>query len=84
MDDEVFGAAAKVLGKITGLSQDAMKDIWTEVKANSDALAACAGPHQFEREGEALGSKYRCALCGGKISGSDFHWYNAGVAHGRL
>ena len=64
------------------------KKILDEVKSNLDRLERCAGPHAFEsipdprRPQVLLGRRYRCAGCGGEVSGDAYRWYARGLAHG--
>lgn len=70
------------IGAATGLSRAAMLGIWEEVKVNGAKLASCPR-HDFQSEDPGrLGAKWRCAACGGHVSGSDANWYNTGRRHG--
>ena len=53
-----------------------------QVRANLGKLDQCPD-HQFERESEdVLTSHWRCARCGGSITGMAYRWYMRGRAHG--
>lgn len=61
------------------------KQLWAEVKQNSKTLRECAGPHDFQPIGGVvkLGTKYECTKCGGRVHGTDKHWYEVGLQHGK-
>ncbi len=68
------------------LTKADMRSILTEVKKNLRRLNGCPGPHEFELI-EAIGGfrkKYRCKICGGDIDGIQYHWYEKGLAHGKM
>lgn len=57
-------------------------------EANRALLLACAGPHNFRREGNGGGQgltaqRWRCAGCGGLVNGLARLWYQAGLDHGQ-
>lgn len=60
--------------------------IFEEVKANSERLRGCSGPHDFVELQEAANRppRYRCAKCKGEVDAINRRWYLEGVVHGRL
>jgi hypothetical protein len=75
--------ARKILSRVSGLGENEIDKIWEEVKANSKRIDECKGPHDFEKEGEGIGAKYRCKKCKGRINGVSYFWYTKGLEHGR-
>lgn len=65
------------------------KVILAEVRENLAKLAGCA-LHDFHGVPERamqckdglLYRDYRCSVCGGKVSASDYRWYQRGLEHG--
>jgi hypothetical protein len=79
--------AAEALSAISGLSQETVNEIWEKVKANSQALKNCPGPHNFQPFEKAVNpldrKKWRCDICGGTLDGVTVLFYQQGLAHGR-
>jgi hypothetical protein len=64
-----------------------MKQLLADVMANSAALNACTGPHQFTQEVPGtmvMMKKMKCTKCGGMIDPINLLWYKRGLAHGAL
>lgn len=57
------------------------------VKANTQRLEACAGPHDFvgqpPRYPGSLYQVYKCSLCGGEVGWRDARWYTRGFEDGK-
>ena len=67
------------------LTKEHLAEIWKNVRANHDALEACAGPHDFQRvDSKKIGSRWRCSKCGGEIDGVALSWYRAGLKHAAI
>jgi hypothetical protein len=64
-----------------------VQEIFAKVKANSAALNACPGPHDFSEVIEdptvKLFPKRKCSKCRGIVDGSAYHWYQRGLDHGK-
>lgn len=71
------------IAKFTGLSQDDIKTVWEEARANAKRLDGCPGPHDFVGIGPAPQRKHRCTVCGGEVDLHAAHWYQRGLEHGR-
>lgn len=72
---------AEVLGKLSGLSADDIKNIAAQVKINHEALTACAGHAFAVIDSTKLMPRYRCANCGGEVDSHAAHWYQRGREH---
>lgn len=74
---------AQVLGRISGLSEETVREIWEDVKKNHALLDACER-HRFEdmTPGKPLGKKYKCSACGGTADAVAVRWYELGFKHG--
>jgi len=84
-DKEKTFDGAQILGEVTGLGKEAVMEQWELVKANHKRLEECEGPHDFQCEDpKSMRSKYVCSKCGGKISKTDWLWYERGLAHGQF
>lgn len=66
----------EVLSRVSGLSKDAIRGIWDDVKANSARLQACAR-HRFDG-GFQIGQKKVCLVCGGGMGLTDIGNYIRG------
>lgn len=76
----------EVMSRISGMSKEAVRDIWEEVKANKKLLDSCRGPHDFRdmsTDGGLQRVKFRCDLCQGIVNGAYRRAYEEGLAHGR-
>ncbi len=70
----------EIIGKATGLSHAEVMKQWELAKANNKLLTACAGPHYFVREDD---TRYFCSRCGGKVTRTNWIWYQKGLEHGQ-
>lgn len=82
MNDTVI----KSIAAASGVQADRVREIADRVIANNRTLDACPR-HRFvriEEGGEAnpFRVKYRCEVCGGKISGQAHHWWLRGLSDG--
>ena len=75
---------AEVLSRVSGLSQEEVKRIWSEVRENQKRLDDCIGPHEFSKLDDKIDGEFLCSKCGGKIRGHDFSWYQKGLEHGKM
>lgn len=66
----------EVLSRVSGLSKDAVRGIWEDVKANSARLRACAR-HRFDGDFQ-IGKRKVCLVCGGGMSLTDIGNYIRG------
>lgn len=74
------------LSRMTGLSPEEIRGLWSDVRANQARLDACEGPHSFDRPEDparVLGGRWRCSRCGGMVDGVAKGWYERGLEHGR-
>ncbi len=68
------------------MNREDARALWEQVQENSRALDACVGPHDFQdiTPEKKIGKRYRCSYCRGEIDSINHHWYQHGLAHGRL
>ena len=59
-------------------------EILAQIKNNATSLKDCAGPHEFVQGGNSELRRFFCKKCGGEVNAQSAHWYNAGLAHGRM
>lgn len=61
------------------------QQILRDVKANLAKLDHCPGPHVFQPFviPHRTFPRYRCAICGGEVEGTNKLWYEKGLAHAR-
>ena len=82
MNEQKHDATA-VLSKLSGLSQDSIRDIWRQAQENQRRLDSCPG-HEFEPIGDApLNRRERCRACDGEVDVHAARWYRLGLDHGR-
>lgn len=77
---------ARELARVSGLNRSDVLAIWEEVKANTQKLEACPGPHEFTQDDDPsreVFKRWRCAKCGGVVNVEGKLWYERGLAHGR-
>lgn len=70
----------EVLSRVSGLSKDAIRGIWDDVKANSARLQSCAR-HRFDGDFQ-IGKRKVCLVCGGGMSLTDIGNYIRGYEAG--
>jgi hypothetical protein len=73
----------KILSQFApGLTQNDVKKIWEDVKANQTLLRSCKRHdfQPFKGEGENV-FKYRCSRCLGEVDAVKRMWYEEGVRH---
>lgn len=71
--------AAKILGEISGLGSDEVRDLWRKIQENAANLCDCPGPHRFRQVAVRVGrTKHQCEKCGGRIDGVALSWYVGG------
>ena len=73
----------KTLSKMSGLSQNDIKEIGRQVQANNDLLKPCKR-HSFvdQTPDKQLGKTYKCLNCGGTVDAVKRMWYEIGLQHG--
>lgn len=60
--------------------------LWEEVKENLRKLDGCS-LHDFSIDTnpyQKFGKKFQCANCGGTVDWHTKHWYERGLAHGKV
>jgi hypothetical protein len=66
--------------KPAGVSDESWS-IWLKVRANSERLDTCPGPHEFAPKEDKIFSRHVCAKCGGEVEGTTSRWYKLGLDH---
>lgn len=65
--------------------KDYAKRLSEQVKKNRETLMNCK-QHDFSIDltpERVLGKRWKCAECGGEVEGSEKHWYELGLKHGK-
>jgi hypothetical protein len=75
---------AGVMSKISGLSNETVRELFEKVKANRKLLDSCER-HDFSiivgGSSKAV-SRWQCSRCKGEIDQLHKYWYEKGVEHG--
>ena len=75
-----------LLGKLTGMSEEKLDELWKEVQKNAKRLDECEGAHDFiavPPAPDGLQREYICKKCNGIIRSLEWLWYTRGLEHGR-
>jgi hypothetical protein len=75
------GSVAQILGKVSGLGEETVREIWDNVQANRRKLDNC-GFHEFVRKDNRGTRNYVCKNCGGEVDAGFVIAYKQGVGHG--
>jgi len=75
------GKGIKALGKMSGLSVSAIKDIWEDVKKNHSLLDSCSYHIFVNHPSPNMSRKYICNNCKGIVDTTQKVWYEKGIDH---
>lgn len=83
MSDEKRYDGSEVLSNVSGLSKEAIRELWEEVKNNSKVLGSCRRPHDFEIDLTMTVASATCKTCGGMMDKFNAMSYMEGLADGK-
>lgn len=71
--------------ELKGHAKRLIEQVIEQVKKNRKTLMNCK-QHDFSIDltpERVLGKRWKCAECGGEVAGSEKHWYELGLKHGK-